>query len=496
MRVVLVVNSHVCFDFRKLKKVDLRCFVKLQKEFTHRNPKFYKTQSMGYATKGIPRKIRSYTMGKQEIRFSRGGLRRIKKILRAHGHKITIHDERLSFPPVAFNSKIKLREEQAPATARIKVKQQGLIRGPCSAGKTVTLLQAVAEAKQPACIVVWDTNQQKQWLSEATAKHLLNMPLGQIGGVGGVFKKRKFGKLNICMQQSLWRPDNRDFFAERCGFLGCDEVQRYAARTFQDSINHFPAKYRIGVSASEKRKDGLQTLIYDSFGSVIHEIQDKNVGSRLPAKISLVPTEFKSEQYEWNNNWTDLMNDMAEDKERNKLILKCVRSRSLEKGKVTLILTERRSHALFLRFALKDHYETGMLLGNIPSKDIRLSGWPKHWQEYVKAMDNDAEFMRVKNLGEQKKLNVIIATQKGDVGINIRTIDHVHIVTPTGSDIERFKQQKGRVERDYDEKLREKFGHKSTPRVYYYWDVNMDRFRDAGNKIIKTLPGVSVLKLK
>lgn len=496
MRVVLTVDSHVRFEFKKLRKVDLRCFVRLQKEFTHRNPKFYKTQSMGYATKGIPRKIRSYTQNKTEIKFSRGGLKRIKKILRSRGHKITIQDERLSFPPVTFNSKIKLRPEQKPAVERVKVKQQGLVRGPCSSGKTVMLLQAVAEAKQPACIVVWDTNQQKQWLAEATNKDLLNIPRSQIGGVGGVFKTRKFGKLNICMQQSLWRPDNRDFFAERCGFLGCDEVQRYAARTFQDSINHFPAKFRIGASASEKRKDGLQSLIYDSFGQIIHEIQDQNVGSRLQARISMVPTEFQSDQYEWNNNYTDLMNALCEDKDRNKLILKCVRARSLEKGKLTLILTERRSHALLLRFALKDHYETGMLLGNIPSKEVRLSGWPKSWKEYVTSLDQDAEFMRVRTLGEQKKLDVIIATQKGDVGINIRTIDHVHVTTPTGSDIERFKQQKGRVEREYSDELRKKFGSKSTPRVYYYWDVNMDRFREAGNKIIKTLPGVSVLKVK
>lgn len=485
MQVALTINSHVCFDYRPLQKKDRKTFVRICNAFTHANQKFYQTQRMGYATTGIPRRIKSYKITKDEIKVSRGGFIKLKKILKKYGHEFTVTDERLKFPIVNFRSRIKLNPEQVEPVKMMLEKGQGLVRGPCSSGKTVMLLEAIARARQPALVIVWETNKQKEWIAEI--KKFYGIPESQIGGCGGVFKKRKFGKINVCMQQSLWREENRDFFFEKCGTLAADEVQRFAAKTFQEAVNPSPAKYRWGVSAKEKRKDGMHFLIYDTFGKILHEVPEVETGSRKKAKIVMIPTEFESQEYLWNNNWTQLINSMSEDEGRNKLILKRVR-RSLEKGKFVLILTERRSHALWFRFALQDQYKTAMLLGNISAKDIRTSGWPKAWKEYVKNLDNDAEFVRVKELGEKRELDVVIATQKGDVGISIRTLDHLHITTPTGNDIERFNQQKGRIERE--------FPGKETPRVYYYWDVNMEKLREAGNKIIKAYPGVSVLKVK
>lgn len=493
MKVVLTLNSHVSFDHRKLKKEDPECFVKITKAFTHKNSIFYKTQRMGYPTGDIPRLIKSFTIFKDRIEISRGGTIKIRKILKNHGHKVKVVDDRLQFDvPVNFGSKIKLQDKQKKPVEVMVGKGQGLLRGPCSSGKTVMLLEAIARAKQPAMVIVWDTNKQKEWIAEV--KKFFTIPDSEIGGVGGVFKKRKFGKINICMQQSLWRKENMEFFAERVGTVAADEVQRFAARTFQTAINPFPAKNRWGVSAKEKRKDGMHYLIYDSFGKVIHEIEDKedDESSRIKAKVFMIPTKFKSEDYTFNNNWTQLLNELTEDPQRNKLILKGVR-RSLRMNKFVLILTERRAHALWLRFALKDCV-TGMLLGKMQAKEIRLSDWPQEWKDYATNLDADAEFERVKTLGEQRKLNVVIATQKGDVGISIRTLDHLHIVTPSGADIERFKQQKGRIERTHGD-LEEFFGVKSQPKVYYYWDAKMDKLQKAGNQIIKNVPGVSVLKL-
>ena len=92
--------------------------------------------------------------------------------------------------------------------------------------------------------------------------------------MGGVFKKRKLGKLNVCIQKSLWNKDHREFFLDKVGFVGGDEVQKFAARTFQESINDFPALYRVGGSANERRKDGMEGLTYDTFGKVFHHIPD------------------------------------------------------------------------------------------------------------------------------------------------------------------------------------------------------------------------------
>ena len=110
--------------------------------------------------------------------------------------------------------------------------------------------------------------------------------------------------------------------------------------------------------------------------------------------------------------------------------------------------------------------------------------------------DHEKEADRVKKLGGQKKLDLIIGTQKGDVSLSIRPIDHLHVTTPTGSNLERFNQQKGRPERDYDKKLEKKFGRKKTPHVYYYWDTRMSKLQESGNKIINAYKNCDVLNLR
>jgi len=366
-----------------------------------------------------------------------------------------------------------------------------------NSGKTIILLEAIAKAKQHACVVVWNTTHQKQWIKAALDPKLLNFRKSDLGGIGGVFAKPKFGKLNICMQQSLFNLAKRNalgFFSDRCGFIGCDEVQRFAASTFQNVINEFPAKYRIGVSANEKRKDRCQFLIYDSFGKIIHKIEDKNIESRIKAKIYLIPTKFYDEDYDDNpNQRVSMITNMCEDTERNKLILYMVR-RSVAKGKICLILTERKEHAIRLKFHLSK-LRTGFLIGSTSKESICNMGFSDRVKNYMLDLDLESEEKRVFNLARKRKLDVIVGTQKVDVGLDIRTLDHLFLTMPSGNNIERFNQQKGRIERSHGD-LEKYFGEKAIPKVYYFWDVKMERLKEAGNNIIKAFPSTNILKLK
>ena len=84
----------------------------------------------------------------------------------------------------------------------------------------------------------------------------------------------------------------------------------------------------------------------------------------------------------------------------------------------------------------------------------------------------------------------------GEVGVSIKTIDHGFVTTPTGSNKERFNQQKGRIERDHDEELELQFGEKATPHMYYFWDTGIDMCQKAGNTVMKSHPGTGILRLK
>lgn len=477
------IDSFIRFRWKKFKKKDPDCAEEILDEFTRTNPKYYWTRKRGWSTKGVPRYFKSYKIKKGEIAIARGAKEKLLKILKKYDHTATIHDNRISFPPVMYHSNIILREEQKEPVKIILSDEEGLIRGPCSSGKTIILLQAIALSKQPACVLVWNTTHQKQWFAAATDPKLLNLKKSEIGGVGGIFKKRSFGKLNICMQQSMYRSDNLEFFVDRCGFVGGDEVQRFGAKTFQEVINQFPAKYRIGVSADETRGDGLQSLIYNSFGKVLHDIPDKNISSRRKAKIYFIRTKFYNEHFVTFENPFGLVTALTKDQDRNKLIVRCVKKVSLGKGRMTLILTERKHHALLLN-SLLSQYRTGLLIGNATAKELREAKWPKKWKAMMADFDSDAEERRIKSLAKKKKIDVIISTQKGNVGLNILQLEDVHITTP--SSVRLLNQQKGRVERECKGTAK--------PRVIYYWDNKMEKLGDVGRDIISEFPKTIIVK--
>lgn len=501
MKVIVRVDAHVSFNRKKLK--DKACVKILKEEFKHSNPVFHKNEKMGIPnTKNKngeevivqPKFYKSYFLRGKRIYFSRGCLKEVKRTLNSFGHTVKIKKKRVDGDKVEFNSKIKLRTEQKPAVETALVKQQGIIRGPCSSGKSVIGLEIIARSGRVGMVIVWSKVHQEQWIKEAMRSDLLNLKEEDIGGVGGKFAKRKIGKLNICMQQSLWNEEHRKFFFPKCGVLIADEVQRYAANTFNSVINDSPAKIRIGLSANEKRKDKKEFLIYDAFGKIINIIDDSNIGSRKKARINLVTTKYTNDEYEFTRNSPELLNDMARSISRNKIILRRLKKKTSKK-KLVLILVERKYQALYLRQQIKKmDLKVRLMVGNFSKAEIEnADDWKSSWRKFAKNYNDDEEFYKLVELGTKKKIDVIVATQKGDVGLNIKTIDHVIIATPTGGNLERFNQQKGRAERDHDEKLEKIFGKKPTPTVDYIWDIKIESLRSKGENIMKNFTNVHVI---
>ena len=110
--------------------------------------------------------LKSYTKKKGKLVFDRGTLLKIIKHFKNYGHKVIVKDNRLTLDSVDFKSKIILRDDQKPAVKAILKYEQGIVIGPCSWGKTILMLQAIAISKQTTLIIVWSTLHQKQWIGE------------------------------------------------------------------------------------------------------------------------------------------------------------------------------------------------------------------------------------------------------------------------------------------------------------------------------------------
>jgi len=108
---------------------------------------------------------------------------------------------------------------------------------------------------------------------------------------------------------------------------------RFAARTFKAVAEYFPAAHRIAASADERRKDGLEHLVYETFGPRVAEIEREDLvemGNLLPSTMIVVPTNYIDELYlasleaKEPPDWTGMISRLVKDPERNILIQKIV----------------------------------------------------------------------------------------------------------------------------------------------------------------------------
>lgn len=144
-----------------------------------------------------------------------------------------------------------------------------------------------------------------------------------------------FDKADICLapyQVFLSRSGKRllEKLRDRFGLIITDEVHRGNASCYSQVLTSFSAKYRYGLTATPKRKDGLDFIIKKIIGPVVHEVEIPT----LKPKVQLIPTDFApARNYV---QWTSAMRWLAEHKDRNKLIVEYA-VKDIERGRYILI---------------------------------------------------------------------------------------------------------------------------------------------------------------
>lgn len=238
-----------------------------------------------------------------------------------------------------------------------------------NSGKTCAALALVARVNLPAIVVVWSGNLFDQWVARCEKE--LGIPSRDVGRVRG--SKRDVRPVTVAMQQSIasdprWAAQHRDTF----GVVLCDEVQRFAARTLFASVDPFRAKYRIGISADESRKDRKEFLIYDLFGTVAADIDQRELiesGHVHDVAIRVVPTEFKAPWYRERQDFKKLLDEMTADPLRNSIALHLAQEQAAQ-GHQVIVWSHRRGHCHTLDAGLaKWGVMSGLLIGGDDYKD-------------------------------------------------------------------------------------------------------------------------------
>jgi superfamily II DNA or RNA helicase len=412
----------------------------LQQAFEHKNPKYHKTRAMGFhAPKGEPPVIRTWGEDEGWLSLPRGGAKRLREILQGAGLRYRYVDERVVGEDlIGFYThgeplvhRVQLRDYQEACVQAALAAQNCLIKAPTGSGKTCVAIAIAARVGVPTLVVVHSGALFKQWLQRLEGE--LGLAPREVGAIRG--STMRLRAVTVAMQQTLNKlPEQAWGVVE--GAFGCvvaDEVHRSAARTFMATFDRIPAKYRIGISADERRTDRKEFLVYDLFGGVAMQVHEEELiaaGVIHDVGLRLVGTQFEAPWYAAAKaegllfDFNRYLDEATTDEGRNEVVVGLVRDR-LAAGKRLMVFSHRREHAIMLDAAFVAHgYRSSLLLGGAGSS---------------------AQFEEASRRVAAGELDVVVGTiQAMGEGLDFPRVDEGVLCTPISSK-QQFGQLRGRI---------------------------------------------------
>lgn len=230
-------------------------------------------------------------------------------------------------------------------------------------------------------ILVDQENLKDQWVERLVDPDLFGLSKDQIGTVQG--KKCDYqGRLvTIAMVQTLSQKTFDQEFYDYFGFVVADECHVMGAPTFSTILMMFPATYRMYVSATPRRRDGLQKALDHNCGPIRVEAENR----REESKVYILRN---STIYSWYGNISPkvgrIITEVAEDSRRN-LAIAHVIVQQWESGRDVLVIGDRIEHLqalcdmVYYMGVTEEH--TGMFTGYTVSMEFTKDPTPKRVPE-------------------------------------------------------------------------------------------------------------------
>ena len=423
--------------------IELYC----EKELVLDNPDYYKRNRMGKYTGNIPSKIWLYEQQGNELWLPFGCLQDVWNI---HPVKSDYIYEIQPVWALEYESGINLYPYQQKAVEGAIKGKNGVLVMPCGSGKTQCGLEIIARIGGRA---LWLTHTQdllNQSRDRANAV-LDNVGLGTITA----------GKVNIgshitfATVQTMAKLDLSEY-KDKFDVIIVDEAQHAAGTPtkvtqFYKVISRLSARYKIGLTATPKRGDGLQKSMFKLLGRKLHEVTREEVAENTCSiKVRIEETGYEPDynavlQGDGTIDYNKLIDAMIHDEER----LKYVMDMALNVDGPTMILANRVEYLERINSNL--------------DKSVCLSGKGQS----KKAKEERKTALAALNKGE---LDYICATyQLAAEGLDVPNLRYVIFATPEQNETTVI-QAAGRVGRKADGKeygtvvdLVDNFG------MYYGW---------------------------
>ena len=449
-----IVRSNMLFVPKKNLSAD--AMNKIKRLAAFKNPDFYKSQAMRLPTYNKPRIICTADMYDDYIALPRGCEEALCDLLDMYQTEYKFVDKTNHGVKISVDFNGELRDEQMPAAEAMLQHNIGVLSATTAFGKTVIASYLIGERKANTLILVHTQSLMTQWQRALSQflKFNINMPEKEKGrrkqsspiGVIGAGKNTLNGIVDVAVMQSLITDDDVKTLVRDYGMIIVDECHHVSAVNFEKVLKFANAKFVYGLTATPKRQDGHQPIIFMQCGPIRYKVDAKVQAEKRNFEHYLIPrfTAFRSSRLD--KSVTELYKELAENQFRNQYIISDILE-ALSNKRTPIVLTERREHVLVLEEMLSSQCKNVVALVGTPSQKKRREALEK-----LQAISTEEQM-------------VIIATGKyvGE-GFDFPRLDTLFLALPISWE-GKVAQYAGRLHRDYP--------GKKDVRIYDYVDIHV-----------------------
>ncbi|MDO4539306.1 MAG: DEAD/DEAH box helicase family protein, partial [Coriobacteriales bacterium] len=333
-----------------------------------RNPEFGRKLRMHLSVRDTPRFIDRSRFENDELVLPRACVNEALSVVRAAGAMPLVVDARSVGRRIHARFTGVLRASQVPCREKLVEHELGVLVAPMGFGKTVVAASIIATHQVSTLIIVPNTTLLDQWRKSLSTyldiddePPVLYTPTGRkrkqqpgVVGIMGGGKKLRSGIVDIALPGSLMEKGEVagdtvvSSFVGEYGMVIVDEAHHMAAQKFLEVFGAVRARYVYAMTATPKRSDGLDRILFLECGPLRHEatiaeqIDEQGMRHLLVTRFSMSKPNLEK-----RTNWHALMDYISEDEERNHLVATDA-VRALRLGRTPLVLTRRVEHARVL----------------------------------------------------------------------------------------------------------------------------------------------------
>lgn len=309
---------------------------RLKQLMVRKNPEYEAAVRLGFATHGIDPYIHEY-------REAGGRLKLPRSLWPELTDRARVEDRTEPGEPANLGREIKLRDYQvepvAEAVRQLRNHQQGVVlQAVPGAGKTLCSLEVARRVGTKTIVLVHKSFLLNQW------RDRIKTFLGIDAGVVWQDTNDTDAPIVIAMAQTLSSRTYSPEWYSQFGLVICDETHRFSAPTFSEAIVNFPARWRLGVTATPERADGLEWVFQAHIGPVGVTMH----AERVDPEVYVIPTPLNTVvegplMSRGKPDYVKMITFLTESEARNRQIIEHTLD-AAKNGRNIVVFSDRRKH--------------------------------------------------------------------------------------------------------------------------------------------------------